>query len=205
MVHVNRKLNTVPSTELGFTGDSTQWFDEEAYRFPKSKASFDEAGKHDYYFNSYSSHHIHEEMLKDAHRTNTYREAIEGNKNQFKDKIVLDIGCGTGILSIFAARAGAKHVYAIDAAEIAHFAREIVKDNKLTDKITVLHGKIEELDLPFKEGEVDIIISEWMGYFLLYESMLDCVLWARDKFLNKETGKMLPDRAKLYVSAIEDS
>ena len=82
MVHVNRKLNTVPSTELGFTGDSTQWFDEEAYRFPKSKASFDEAGKHDYYFNSYSSHHIHEEMLKDAHRTNTYREAIEGNKNQ---------------------------------------------------------------------------------------------------------------------------
>ena len=44
-----------------------------------------------------------------------------------------------------------------------------------------------------------------MGYFLLYESMLDCVLWARDKFLNKKTGKMLPDRAKLYVSAIEDS
>lgn len=131
LVHVNRKLNTVPSTEMGFTGDSSQWFDEEAYRTPKSKANFDEAGKHDYYFNSYSSHHIHEEMLKDSHRTNTYREAIEGNKNQFKDKIVLDIGCGTGILSIFAARAGAKHVYAIDAAEIALFAKEIVRDNNL--------------------------------------------------------------------------
>jgi len=117
----------------------------------------------------------------------------------------LDIGCGTGILSIFAARAGAKHVYAIDAAEIALFAKEIVKDNDLTDKITVMHGKIEELDFPFGEGGVDIIISEWMGYFLLYESMLDCVLWARDKFLNKETGKMLPDKAKMYVSAIEDS
>ena len=144
-------------------------------------------------------------MLKDTHRTTTYRNAIEGNKEQFKDKIVLDIGCGTGILSIFAARAGAKHVYAIDAAEIALFAKEIVKDNGLADKITVFHGKIEELDLPFGEGEVDIIISEWMGYFLLYESMLDCVLWARDKFLNKETGKMLPDRAKMYVAAIEDS
>ena len=64
----------------------------------------------DYYFNSYSSHHIHEEMLKDTHKTTTYKNAIEGNKNDFKDKIVLDIGCGTGILSIFAASASDKNV-----------------------------------------------------------------------------------------------
>ena len=118
---------------------------------------------------------------------------------------MLDIGCGTGILSIFAARAGAKHVYAVDNAEIALFAREIVKENGLSDKITVLKGKIEEIDFPFGEGGVDIIISEWMGYFLLYESMLDCVLWARDKYLNKKTGKILPDRAQVFVAAIEDS
>ena len=144
-------------------------------------------------------------MLKDTHRTLTYQRAIEGNPEDFKDKVVLDIGCGTGILSIFAARAGAKHVYALDNAEIALFARQIVKDNNLQDKITVIKGKMEEVELPFKEGEIDIIVSEWMGYFLLYESMLDCVLWARDKFLNKKTGKMLPDRAKMYVAAIEDS
>lgn len=107
----------------------------------------------------------------------------------------MDIGCGTGILSIFAARAGAKHVYAVDNAEIALFAREIIKNNGLEDKITVYKGKMEEIEFPFGEGEVDIIISEWMGYYLLYESMLDCVLWARDKYLNKSTGKMLPDRA----------
>ena len=52
--------------------------------------------------------------------------------------------------------------------------------------------------------QVDIIISEWMGYFLLYESMLDSVLWARDKYLNKETGKMLPDRAQIYIAGIYD-
>ena len=120
----------------------------------------------------------------------------------FKDKIVLDIGAGTGILSIFAARAGAKHVYAIENAEIAHFATEIIKRNGLSDKITVIKGKMEEIELPVKE--VDIIISEWMGYFLLYESMLDCVLWARDKYLAKGTGKMLPDRAQVYIAAIED-
>jgi len=43
-----------------------------------------------------------------------------------------------------------------------------------------------------------------MGYFLLYESMLDSVLWARDKYLIKESGKMLPDRAQIYVAAIYD-
>jgi len=135
--------------------------------------------KHDYYFGSYSHFYIHEEMLKDQIRTNAYRHAIEGNAEDFKDKIVLDIGAGTGILSIFAAKAGAKHVYAIENAEIAHFAREIIKKNGLEDKITVIKGKMEEIVLPVQE--VDIIISEWMGYFLLYESMLDSVLWARDK------------------------
>jgi protein arginine N-methyltransferase 1 len=157
---------------------------------------------HDYYYGSYSNFYIHEEMLKDSNRTRAYQQAIENNPEDFKDKIVMDIGCGTGILSIFAARAGAKHVYAIENAEIAHFAREIIKRNGLEDKITVIKGKMEEIELPVKS--VDIIISEWMGYFLLYESMLDCVLWARDKYLNKKTGKMLPDTAKLYIAAIED-
>lgn len=157
---------------------------------------------HDYYYGSYSNFYIHEEMLKDSNRTRAYQQAIENNPQDFKDKIVLDIGCGTGILSIFAARAGAKHVYAIENAEIAHFAREIIKRNGLSDKITVIKGKMEEIELPVKS--VDIIISEWMGYFLLYESMLDCVLWARDKYLNKKTGKMLPDTATVYIAAIED-
>jgi protein arginine N-methyltransferase 1 len=157
---------------------------------------------HDYYYGSYSNFYIHEEMLKDSNRTRAYQQAIENNPEDFKDKIVLDIGCGTGILSIFAARAGAKHVYAIENAEIAHFAREIIKRNGLSDKITVIKGKMEEIELPVKS--VDIIISEWMGYFLLYESMLDCVLWARDKYLNKKTGKMLPDTATVYIAAIED-
>jgi protein arginine N-methyltransferase 1 len=104
-------------------------------------------------------------------------------------------------LSIFAARAGAKKVYAIENAEIAYFATEIIKQNGLSDIITVIKGKMEEVVLPVPK--VDIIISEWMGYFLLYESMLDSVLWARDKYL-AEDGKMLPDKAHIYIAAIED-
>ena len=60
----------------------------------------------------------------------------------------MDVGCGTGILSIFAARAGAKHVYAVDNANIALHARTIIEMNGLKDKITVLKGKIEEIELP---------------------------------------------------------
>jgi protein arginine N-methyltransferase 1 len=113
----------------------------------------------------------------------------------------LDVGCGTGILSIFAAKAGAKHVYAVDNANIAIHARTIIKENNLDSKITVIKGKIEEVVLPVES--VDIIISEWMGYFLLYESMLDCVLYARDKYLTPN-GLIFPDRAVIYIAAIED-
>ena len=66
-------------------------------------------------------------MLRDKVRTESYKAAIERNPETFKDKIVLDVGCGTGILSIFAAKAGARHVYAIDAAAVAVYAREIVR------------------------------------------------------------------------------
>jgi len=73
----------------------------------------------DYYFDSYSHFNIHEDMLKDVARTKTYMNAILKNKHLFEDKIVLDVGCGTGILSIFAAKAGAKHVFGVDNANIA--------------------------------------------------------------------------------------
>lgn len=156
----------------------------------------------DYYFKSYSHLGIHESMLKDKHRTMCYMDAMLRNKHLFKGKVVLDIGCGTGILSMFAAKAGAKHVFAVDFATITHQAQEIVIENGLQDQITVIRGKIEEIELPV--ANVDIIISEWMGYFLLYESMLDSVLFARDKWLTPE-GLIFPDRAIMYIAGIEDS
>lgn len=155
----------------------------------------------DYYFDSYSHYGIHEEMLKDSVRTRTYMNAIVQNKHLFQDKIVLDVGCGTGILSMFAAQAGAKHVYGIDCSGIITQAKQIVEDNHLSDKITLIRGKVEEVVLPV--DKVDIIISEWMGYFLLYESMLDTVLYARDQWL-VEGGLIFPDKATLYIAGIED-
>ncbi|XP_028064938.1 probable protein arginine N-methyltransferase 1 isoform X1 [Camellia sinensis] len=156
----------------------------------------------DYYFDSYSHFGIHEEMLKDAVRTKTYQNVIYKNNFLFKDKIVLDVGAGTGILSLFCAKAGAKHVYAVECSQMADMAQEIVKVNGFSDVITVLKGKIEEIELPV--AQVDIIISEWMGYFLLFENMLNTVLYARDKWL-VNNGVVLPDKASLYLTAIEDA
>ncbi len=91
--------------------------------------------------------------------------------------MVLDVGCGTGILSMFAAKAGAAHVYGVDMSGIVENAKTIVSTNGLADKITIIRGKVEDISLPVEK--VDIIISEWMGYCLFYESMLDTVLYAR--------------------------
>ncbi len=60
-------------------------------------------------------------------RTQSYMEAILGNRSIFKDKVVLDVGCGTGILSMFAARAGARLVVAVDMSDVIDKAREIAK------------------------------------------------------------------------------
>ncbi|XP_072996482.1 probable protein arginine N-methyltransferase 1 isoform X1 [Typha latifolia] len=156
----------------------------------------------DYYFDSYSHFGIHEEMLKDVVRTRTYQNAIYHNNFLFKDKVVLDVGAGTGILSLFCAKAGAKHVYAIECSQMADMAKEIVQTNGFSSVITVLKGKVEDIELPVTH--VDVIISEWMGYFLLFENMLNTVLYARDKWLVND-GIVLPDKASLYLTAIEDA
>ncbi|KAK5648952.1 hypothetical protein RI129_003844 [Pyrocoelia pectoralis] len=175
---------------------------------PKSEGTgedltVDDMTSRDYYFDSYAHFGIHEEMLKDEVRTVTYRNSMYHNKHLFMGKTVMDIGCGTGILSMFAAKAGAKKVLAIECSNIVDYAKQIVEANKLDHIITVIKGKVEEVTLPDGIDQVDIIISEWMGYCLFYESMLSTVLYARDKWL-KPDGLLFPDRCSLFVTAIED-
>ncbi|CAG5122543.1 unnamed protein product, partial [Candidula unifasciata] len=143
------------------------------------------------------------EMLKDEIRTLTYRNSMYYNKHLFKGKVVLDVGCGTGILCMFAAKAGAAKVIGIECSSIIDYAQKIVAANGLDNVISLVKGKVEEVSLPDGIDKVDIIISEWMGYCLFYESMLNTVIYARDKWL-KPGGLIFPDKASLYVTAIED-
>ncbi|KAH9949588.1 S-adenosyl-L-methionine-dependent methyltransferase, partial [Amylocystis lapponica] len=108
------------------------------------------------------------------------------NPHLFKGKTVLDVGCGTGILSMFAAKAGAKHVVGcIDMSNIIDQAVNIIEANGFKDRFTLrcshtlVKGKLED-------------------------SMLDTVLLARDRYL-KPGGLIFPDNATLYLAAIEDA
>ncbi|CAN0049648.1 unnamed protein product, partial [Choristocarpus tenellus] len=94
-------------------------------------------------------------------------------------------------------------VVGIECSSIIDQAQKIIDANGFSDKIILIKSKCEEIESLPGVDKVDIIISEWMGYFLLYESMLDTVIYARDRWL-KEGGLMLPNEAVLCVGAIED-
>ena len=124
----------------------------------------------DDYFTSYSFFDIHKEMLEDAVRTDCYRRALEENFGLIKGAKVLDVGCGTGVLSMFASRGGAVRVVGVDGSPaIANVAKQLCEHNGFhgqngLGKVSIISSKIEELhSLPFDDGKADVIVSEWMG------------------------------------------
>ncbi|CAH1640810.1 unnamed protein product [Spodoptera littoralis] len=151
------------------------------------------------YFQFYGYLSQQQNMMQDYVRTSTYQRAILSNINDFKNKVVLDVGAGSGILSFFAAQAGARKVYAVEASNMAHHAQALVRANGLHDRITVVAGKIEEIELP---ESVDVIISEPMGYMLYNERMLETYLHAK-KWL-KPNGNMYPTRGDLHIAPFTD-
>ncbi|XP_029102008.1 protein arginine N-methyltransferase 6 [Scleropages formosus] len=164
------------------------------------KRKLDKSVQDHLYFDSYADVSIHEEMIADSVRTDAYRLGIARNGAAIRGKAVLDVGAGTGVLSVFCAQAGARKVYAVEASSIAEQAAQIVRLNAVADRVEVIRGRLEDVELP---EPVDVIVSEWMGYALLHESMLNSVLVARDRWL-RPGGLMLPSRAELFVAPVSD-
>eukprot|EP00042_Codosiga_hollandica_P029633 m.165521 g.165521 ORF g.165521 m.165521 type:complete len:251 (+) comp53121_c0_seq9:453-1205(+) len=138
-------------------------------------------------------------MLTDMTRTGTYQRAIYMNSPDFQNKVVCDVGTGTGILSFFAAHAGASKVFAVEASGMADYAKLLVESNGYSGVINVLKGRCEEVEVPEK---VDILISEPMGVMLVNERMLETYLYAR-KWL-KEGGTMFPRFATIFTCPFSD-
>jgi len=129
---------------------------------------------------------IHEEMIADTVRTEAFRKAIH---EMVSRRVVVDVGAGTGILSIYAVEAGAKIVYAIEASNIVKVCRDRIQSRGFQHQIETMHSRAE--DVTWLQHRADVIVSEWIGYFLLFERMLPSVLAIRDRHL-KEGGAMIP-------------
>ncbi|CAL8098687.1 unnamed protein product [Calicophoron daubneyi] len=155
----------------------------------------------DYYFDSCAHFGIYEKMLKDKTRTLIYRSALMHNNRLVRDKVILDVGCETDLLCLFTIKAEAKHPIGIEGSNIIGQAAEVVKANSKSDRITLVKSKVEEVELLNGFSRVDIT-SDWMGYCLFYESTLNTVQYARNKWL-APGGLIRPDLATLYVCAIE--
>ena len=152
----------------------------------------------DEYFASYADPGVHRLMIADHARTDAYRRAIEGTVEP--GMRVLDVGTGTGILALFAARAGAE-VWAVDESSILGVARELAHANGLAGRVHFLRDRVESVQLPH---QVDLLVSEWMGFFALAECMFRSVYAARDRHLAPD-GRMMPSDVRLYLAPVEDS
>lgn len=147
---------------------------------------------------TYDDLRVHRVMLRDDVRNQAYRRAIFATVK--KGDVVLDVGAGTGILSLFAAQAGAGIVYAVERTGIADLARRMAAKNGFADRVEIIQGDMGEIRLP---QSVDVIISEWLGAYGVDENMLLPVLTARDRWL-KPSGKMLPERVTAWMAPVCD-
>ena len=146
---------------------------------------------------SYRDVAMHKVMLQDVVRTDAYEKSI--GEVVGPEHSVLDFGCGTGILAMFAARAGAGKVIAVDRSPFIATAQEIAKKNGF-DNIDFYHDDDQSLQL---DEKVDVIVSEWMGHCLFYEAMLEPLLAIRDRYLAKG-GVMIPAQVDLHVGLVCD-
>jgi histone-arginine methyltransferase CARM1 len=156
----------------------------------------------DSYFSYYAQFAHQSNMLADSVRTSTYHAAITGNSAMFKDKIVMDLGAGSGILSYFAIQAGAKRVYAVEASKMANNISKLVERTPaFKGKIIVINKKIEDMDS--SQEKVDIIVSEPMGVLLVHERMIESFIVSRDKYLKPE-GVLFPNAGIIYLAPVSD-
>jgi protein arginine N-methyltransferase 1 len=146
---------------------------------------------------SYRDVAMHKVMLQDIIRTEAYESAINAVVKPHHS--VLDFGCGSGILSMFAARANADKVIAVDRSPFIKNAQQIALANGFNN-ITFYHDDHESLEL---DEKVDVIVSEWMGHCLFYEAMLEPLLSLRDRYL-ADGGIMIPAQLSLHVGLVND-
>lgn len=170
-----------------------------------------ESGSHNdkdkWYLKYYEQLQHQQNMLQDVVRTSKYHRALTDHPQIFQDKLVLDVGAGSGILSFFSIQAGAAYCYAVEASKFALKLKKLVQNTQngspnefYQDRICVVHDKIENVSFDMK---VDVIVSEPIGVFLVHERMCESFIDARDKFLTRN-GTMVPRSGTIHITPFSD-
>jgi len=136
-------------------------------------------------------------MLKDTTRMEAYHEAIR--RAVQPGSVVLDIGTGTGIHALMAARAGARHVYAVEPADSVLLAPAVARANGLEDRITFIQDLSTRITLPER---ADVVVSDLHGTVPWYQQHIPTIVDARARFLKPE-GILIPQRDSVFMAAVE--
>ena len=183
-----------PFPEEGFDPkDKSTYFSEEEY--------IKKIGVNQEHNNYLLPSDVYSSIFDQRISTLSFKAAIEINSEFFEDKIILVINNGIGLYSLLCARVGAKKVYSLEPDKTNYkFQKKIVELNRYQKVIEVYNCDVEDI---YDIEKVDIIVCEWMGNFLLSNSFLKKVIYARDKFLSRD-GIIFPDRATLFICGIQD-
>ncbi len=150
----------------------------------------------DHYFHSYGGLGLQRYMVSDKPRTDAFAAAIKEVVREGDE--VIDVGTGTGLLAILAAKAGAKKVYGLDDSDIAEVAKTLVKRNGMTETVDIVRCNASNFDL---ENTTDVIVSEWLGHLAFAEAMLDDLIVAREANL-KPGGTMIPSEVDVLLAPV---
>jgi hypothetical protein len=140
---------------------------------------------------------FHRMMLADEARMQSYLRAIL--KAVRPGDVVLDIGCGTGILAYFACMAGARLVYAVEQDPIVELARAICRQNGFQDRVVFLNDWSDQVELP---EPVNVIVTETLGNIGFEEGIVGWIIDAKERLLAKD-GKIIPHSIEMMVAPTE--
>ncbi len=137
------------------------------------------------------------DMILDDGRTQAYADSLK--KHVTAASVVVDVGTGTGLFALLAARLGARKVYAIDPSDAIEFGRRLAAQNGLAGRVEFIQGVSTAVELPEK---ADLIVSDIHGVLPAYQRSLFSIMDARDRFL-ASTGRLIPRRETLWAALVE--
>ena len=138
----------------------------------------------------------HAGYFRDSRKLSAYRQALESVVRP--GDVVVDLGAGTGLLGLMAARAGAGRVYMVDTGSILGVAQDIAARNGFADRMVAVRGASTDIDLPEK---ADVVVCDQIGGFVYDAGVLDYFTDARQRFLKPE-GSLVPGAFTLHLAPV---